>query len=264
MTLTTSMRLNIEVDHNWLLFIAQIGNGDLSMVDFSGYCTIHYDRTSFMEIIFPDLYSPAPNNAIISPLNDSAGEMNNWLTESAPGGSTYYTSINTPVQDEDYSHLPVEFLNTLDLSCMPPHILRLKIGTPIIALRSIDKPVLQNGTRCIVTRCHSNVIEASVAAGPYKGRVVFIPRITLVPSDASNPIVFKRKQFPVRPAYAITINKSQGQSLERVGVDLTSPCFTHGQLYVALTRVTNPDNLHILLPEGITTTPNIVYQECLI
>jgi ATP-dependent DNA helicase PIF1 len=235
------------------------------MVDFSGYCTIHYDRASFMDCIFPDIgYTPNCENAILCPLNDAATEMNNSLIDKSPGISAYYTAVNTPIQDEDYSHFPIEFLNTLDFSCLPPHILRLKTGTPIITLRSIDKPILQNGTRCIVTRCHSNVIEASVAAGPYMGRTVLIPRISLVPSDETNPIVFKRKQFPVRPAYAITINKSQGQSLEIVGLDLTSPCFTHGQLYVGMTRVTNPGNLHILLANGCTSTPNTVYPECLL
>lgn len=63
----------------------------------------------------------------------------------------------------------------------------------------------------------------------------------------------------------MTINKSQGQSMEKVGLYLPSPIFCHGQLYVAISRVTSPAGLHILLGDGTTeeknSTKNIVYEE---
>jgi hypothetical protein len=46
-----------------------------------------------------------------------------------------------------------------------------------------------------------------------------------------------RVQFPLELAYAITTNKSQGQTLDRVLLDTTTDCFSHGQLNVAFTRV---------------------------
>jgi hypothetical protein len=72
-------------------------------------------------------------------------------------------------------------------------------------------------------------------------------------------------QFPIRLAFAMTINKSQGQSLNHVGVDLCLPVFTHGQLYVALSRMTNVSNLSILFaPENSERiTENVVYPEVL-
>ena len=72
---------------------------------------------------------------------------------------------------------------------------------------------------------------------------------------------FKRYQFPIWLAFAIMINKAQGQSLELCGIYLHTDCFSHGQLYVACSRVGNPDNLFIYTETR--TTKNIVYPQVL-
>ena len=66
--------------------------------------------------------------------------------------------------------------------------------------------------------------------------------LTLIPSNNPYPFKFGRRQFPVRHAYVMTINKSQEQTLNRVGLYLPEPCFAHGQLYVALSRCGYPSN----------------------
>ena len=64
-----------------------------------------------------------------------------------------------------------------------------------------------------------------------------IPRVTLIDTDPDLPFNLKRIQFPIRLAFSMTINKSQGQTFDKVGIDLREECFGHGQLYVALSRV---------------------------
>ena len=61
------------------------------------------------------------------------------------------------------------------------------------------------------------------------------------------PFVVKRKQFPVRLCFAMTINKAQGQTIEKLGLYLPTPVFTHGQLYVAVSRVKKKEDLKILI-----------------
>jgi ATP-dependent exoDNAse (exonuclease V) alpha subunit len=69
----------------------------------------------------------------------------------------------------------------------------------------------------------------------------------------------------MRLCFAMTINKAQGQSLQKVGIDLRQPVFTHSQFYVAFSRVTDIANLDVLLPyRGNGMVKNIVYPEILL
>ncbi len=97
---------------------------------------------------------------------------------------------------------------------------------------------------------------------------MLIPRINFVFKPRNSPVKLLRRQFPLRLAYSLTYNKSQGQTLDKVGLDLRSDVFAHGQLYVALGRVCNRKSIRVLVSkerevDKIATTTNVVYKELL-
>ena len=119
----------------------------------------------------------------------------------------------------------------------------------------------------IVVGMSQRVLQVQLIGGDHNGQLAFIPRIALT-STSTPDFTFKirRRQFPVRLAFAITINRAQGQSVKYIGVDLRIPVFAHGQLYVALSRVTSRKNLKVLLPHDNldSRTNNVVYKEALL
>ncbi|GAA0139220.1 hypothetical protein LIER_35049 [Lithospermum erythrorhizon] len=149
----------------------------------------------------------------------------------------------------------------------------LKKNSPVILLRNIN-PVqrLCNGTRLICKNLTPNLVGAVIATRQFKGKHVWIPRIPLEPNPSDNKylIPFVRRQVPLRLCFAMSINKAQGQTLDYVGLYLKQPVFTHGQLYVAISRAKIGNNVIVLiLPPttrdiGTKYTTNVVYDEVLL
>ncbi|RZC16676.1 hypothetical protein D0Y65_009822, partial [Glycine soja] len=105
----------------------------------------------------------------------------------------------------------------------------------------------------------------NVLTGKNYGDTIFISRIDLVPSDPSFSFKFQLQQFPLSLCFAMTTNQSQGQSLSKVGLYLPRPAFTHGQLYVVVSRVKSKEDLKMLILDEerkvCTSTKNVVYKE---
>ena len=113
-----------------------------------------------------------------------------------------------------------------------------------------------------ITKIMKNTVKVRIISGRSTGMQKTIFKIQFRSMQKEN-ITMKRFQLPIKPCFAMTINKAQGQTVEFVGVNLEKDVFSHGQLYVALSRVRDPANLHIFLPEGKRHTRNIVYFEVL-
>lgn len=163
---------------------------------------------------------------------------------------------------------PTECLNSVSIRNFPEHILSLKIGAPVVLLRNINQAMgLCNGTRLLLTRLGNRVLEATVMTGTHISEMVCIPRIVLNSKSRRWPFTLQHRQFPIRLCHAMTTNKCQGQTIDKVGIYLKNPIFTHDQLYIPISRVTSKQGLGVLIENEDASpgshTKNIVYDDVL-
>jgi hypothetical protein len=122
----------------------------------------------FSDCILPENISEYYSKAILSTKNETVDFLNSKVLELLQGNSKSYFS-NDKIGDgttEDAANYPIEFLNGLNPSGMPPHELKLKIGAIIMLLRNLNtKFGLCNGTRLVVKDLKQNLIIAEVITG---------------------------------------------------------------------------------------------------
>lgn len=192
---------------------------------------------------------------IIAPHNNTIDELNDLCLSKTQSQQYNFVAVDTAtfIRDAVNQEVPEHWIRGCKSSGMTPRLLKLKIGLPIILLRNLDlRSRLSSGTRLRVMEVRRFLIKCEILTGDasFVGSVVSLPRIELEFKEEQLGFTHRRRQFPVKLAFAITINKAQGQSMERVGLDLATPIFTHGQLYVTLSRVTDFRNVWVLV-EGV-------------
>ncbi|GFV15903.1 ATP-dependent DNA helicase [Trichonephila clavipes] len=129
--------------------------------------------TNWYKKVFPNIAQIYKNHqwlstrAILAAKNIDVNTINFTIQHGIPSETTTYKSIDTVENQDEVVNYPTEFLNSLDLPGMPPHVLTLKFGVPIILLRSINPPRLCNGTRLSVKKMMNNAIEATILTGKF-------------------------------------------------------------------------------------------------
>ncbi|XP_059167460.1 ATP-dependent DNA helicase PIF1-like [Physella acuta] len=221
--------------NNWLL---KLGNGELGNDFDLGRDIIEIPEQMIeSEDIVKTIYGTCLKHehmelfygiGILCPKNEDVDSINQKVLDLLEGEEKAYLSFDSLVSDE----------------------LKLKVGAIIMLLRNLNtNQGLCNGSRLVVTKMMRNVVEAKVITGKVKGNIVLIPRSDLK-TDSGLPFELKRRPFPLKLAFAMTINKSQGQTLDKVGLYLSTPVFGHGQLYVAFSRARRSADVKVFVKDS--------------
>ena len=273
-TLTINMRV-LPNEINFAKFLLDIGDGKLNdthdNLTLPEHCilepNVNVAQHIFGNLIREKRFTDMSKCAILSARNIDVDEINQQVTNLLDVSTErIYTAIDSTENcnngEFDDILLP-EYLNSLNPSNLAPYELRLRKNCIVMLIRNISiNEGLCNGTRLRIIEFSNHLLKCKILTGDKAGDDIFLNRITLYCENVY-PFTFKRRQFPIKLAFAMTINKSQGQTFDNIIIDLRRDVFNHGQLYVAMSRVRSWDSLKIYLgcQKTNTNVKNYVYKE---
>jgi ATP-dependent DNA helicase PIF1 len=205
-------------------------------------------------------------NQILALTLETCAEVNRLCIERLPGLLHECSAVDSYVDCTDPDSFPPDYVESVHMNGAPPFMLRLKLGAKCMCIRNIaPHRGLVNGTMLQIIAIGRRYIQVQVLTGKSAGSVeMLMAHVFTISPDASGlPFTITRRQYPVIPAYCLSVHKAQGQTIQLCGLIFESDPFTHGQLYVALSRVASWHCLWVKLHTQDNGISNIVLQHLL-
>ena len=259
-------------DQELALYLDSIGDGQFRDVPIL-YLNICHTAAEIIDFVFPDHILgdsvACVSRSILCPTNRQVDAYNMAVLEKVIGVGRYYLSADSIKEADDANITPpngyLDYHRLHTPPGLPPHNLYIKVNGIYRLMRnlSIDRGLVKN-TRVIVKGIGESVIVVQVVSkdGPLEEELL-LPRIIFTYNIPGTGYTLYRRQYPLSAAYATTFNSCQGLTLDRVGVDLLNPVFSHGQLYTALSRIRRREDGILRVFPGVETMQNITFRELL-
>lgn len=276
LTLRLHQPIRNAEDLSYAEFVDLVGDGAGPHVPLDLLQRVH-DRTALTEFVYPDDVLADPvlclARAILAPTNAQVDEYNTDILARINGYSrTFYGAdfLQEPEEVDDTAPaLLLEQASRTSIPGIPAHALQVKTHCVYRLLCNFapERGLVKN-TRVVVMHIGKRIITVRLlrgigGVGTMDSEDILISRIPFTTTLESGHTLVRR-QFPLAPAYATTFNSCQGLTLDVVGVDLTRPVFSHGQLYTALSRIRHRSHAKVRLRPGQRMTKNVTYHEVLL
>ena len=234
-----------------------------------------YTSQDLIDFVYPSNILANPlkcvMRSILCPTNRQVEYYNNEMLKCFDGPSRIYLSADHIKEATDNGIIApsgyIDYHREHTPPGLPPHKLNIKVNGVYRLMRniSVDRGLVKN-CRVVVKTLGISVVSVQIITvnGPLEEDIL-LPRINFTYEIPGSGFTLCRRQFPLAPAYATTFNSCQGLTLDKVGLDLTSPVFSHGQLYTALSRIRRrQDGILRLRHRATDTIENVTFRELLI
>ena len=225
--------------------------------------TISVSRLSGTELL--ERLAWVSERSILSTTNAEVEEINRKILGQMQATRRTYLSADTAFSEDKstiLTEVQPEVLHSINPAGIPQHELTVCEGALVMLIRNVNVAAgWVNGSKFIVIGMRDWVLTLMSIDEATRGEILQLPRIDFHEMHGPSGFILARRQFPLRLTWATTVHKAQGQSLQIVGCNLSSACFTHGMLYVALSRCSSFAGLRIFLSGGNLTITNTIYAE---
>jgi len=237
--------------HNWRAhnnpeytsFLEDVGWGRIENVTVPAACRVD-SYEDLIARVYGDTWDAS--SMILALTLETCDIINRMCFAKLPGDLVEGLAADVYVDCIDRDSYPPDYIAALSIKGAPPWMLQLKVGAKYMCIRNLDAPRgIINGTMMRLLHIGRRYLQMQVLTGKSQGSVELImkAKFTITPEASGLPFTMLRVQYPLIAAYCLSVHKAQGQSLLRLGIVFESDPFTHGQLYVALSRVGGWENV---------------------
>jgi ATP-dependent DNA helicase PIF1 len=244
-------------------FLEEVGNGRVDFVEVPSDRIVD-DFDAMIDAVYGTTFDCC--NQILALTLETCAEVNRMCIDRLPGTLHERPAVDSYDDCTDLDSFPPDYVESLHMNGAPPFMLRLKLGAKFMCIRNIaQRRGLVNGTMLQVVGIGRRFIQVRVLTGKSAGSVeLLMPHVFSISPDASGlPFTITRRQYPMIPAYCLSVHKAQGQTIKVCGLIFESDPFTHGQLYVALSRVASWLCLFVKLHHKEHNIHNVVLKHLL-
>ena len=214
--------------------LEDVGNGKMASVPVPPQSQVQTIQLLIEKVYGSEMAQvPQSNNMILALKLDACSQINEICLKALPGEGMDVSALDDLKDNKNPDQYPAEYLASLPLNGVPPASLTLKVHGRYMITKNYDTHRgACNGTLCEMLQYTRHAVQVRLLTGTQKGRVMKIPRCSSHVSQENSglPFCFTRIQFPLIPAYCVSVHKSQGQTIHKVGLFITQDCFAHGQL----------------------------------